>query len=63
MALINTGTIGGTTNDVGIVKLPGGAGHVVVVALVKESKLDVSARELAIAQVSRAIHDFFLFNR
>jgi beta-lactamase class A len=58
-----TGTIGGTTNDVGIVTLPNGAGHVVTVVLVKESELEVPERELTIAHIARAIHDYFLFNR
>ncbi len=57
-----TGTIGATTNDVGIIYLPDGAGHVVTVAFVKDSDLPVPDRERAIAQVSRAIYDFFLFN-
>ncbi|MFQ5816960.1 MAG: class A beta-lactamase [Terriglobia bacterium] len=57
-----TGTIGRTTNDVGIIRLPEEAGHVVVVVFVKESELDVEKRERAIAQISRAIYDFFLFN-
>jgi beta-lactamase class A len=57
-----TGTIGGTTNDVGIVTLPNEAGHVVTVVLIKESDLEGSERELAIAHIARAIHDYFLFN-
>jgi beta-lactamase class A len=57
-----TGTIGATTNDVGIIYLPGDAGHVVTVAFVKDSDVPVPQRERAIAQVSRAIYDFFLFN-
>jgi len=56
-----TGTIGRTTNDVGIISLPGDAGHVIVVAFVKASDLDVPARELAIAEAARAAHDYFLF--
>lgn len=56
-----TGTIGRTTNDVGIISLPGDAGHVIVVAFVKASELDVPARELAIAEAARAAHDYFLF--
>ncbi len=58
-----TGTIGGTTNDVGVITLPDGAGHVVMTVFVKESTRDVSEREAVIAQISRAAHDFFLFNR
>jgi beta-lactamase class A len=56
-----TGTIGRTANDVGIITLPGNAGHVIVVAFVKESDLDVPERERAIADVARAAHDYFLF--
>jgi beta-lactamase class A len=57
-----TGTIGGTTNDVGILTLPDGAGQVAVVVFVKASTLPVEQRERAIAQVSRAIYDYFVFN-
>ena len=45
-----TGTIGRTTNDVGIFTLPGEAGHVIVVAFVKESEVEVPDRERAIAE-------------
>jgi beta-lactamase class A len=58
-----TGTIGETTNDVGIIDLPGGKGHVVTVVYIKESKLENNeAMEPVIAQISRAIHDYFVFN-
>ena len=57
-----TGTIGGTTNDVGYIYLPDGAGHVITVVFVKDSERSVPAREAAIAQISRAIYDYFLFN-
>lgn len=56
-----TGTIGGTTNDVGIITLPEDRGHVVTAVFVKESERPVEQREHAIAQVSRAIYDYFLF--
>ena len=58
-----TGTIGQTTNDVGIIDLPDGAGHVVAVVYVKESEVEIPEREAVIAQIARAIHDYFLFNR
>lgn len=57
-----TGTIGGTTNDVGIITLPDGAGDVVTVLFVKGSESDVATRERSIAQISRSIYDYFLFN-
>ena len=56
-----TGTIGGSTNDVGIITLPDDAGHVAIAVFVKSSEKDVSARERTIAEVARAVHDFFLF--
>src|SRR4029453_16180467 len=56
-----TGTIGGTTNDVGIVTLPDNAGHVAIAVFVKSSEKEVAVRERAIAEIGRAVHDFFLF--
>lgn len=58
-----TGTIGGTTNDVGIITLPDDAGHVALAVFVKSSDKEVPARERAIAEIARAAHDFFLFAR
>lgn len=58
-----TGTIGGTTNDVGVILLPGGAGEVVFVGFIRDSELPVAEREPAIAHAARAAYDFFLFNR
>ena len=58
-----TGTIGETTNDVGIIDLPDGAGHVVTVVYVKQSEVEIPDREAVIAQIARAIHDYFVFNR
>jgi N-acyl-D-amino-acid deacylase len=57
-----TGTIGGTTNDVGIVTLPDGAGHLALAIFVKSSGKAVAARERVIAELARAAHDFFLFH-
>jgi beta-lactamase class A len=57
-----TGTIGGTTNDVGIITLPDNAGHIAIAAFVKSSEKEVAARERAIAEIARAVHDFFLFH-
>ena len=56
-----TGTIGGTTNDVGIITLPDGAGHVAIAVFVKASDKDAASRERAIAEIARAVHDYFLF--
>lgn len=56
-----TGSIGATTNDVGIIKLPDNAGHVAVAVFIKSSENETPARERAIAQIARAAYDYFLF--
>ncbi|MBI3665851.1 MAG: class A beta-lactamase [Acidobacteria bacterium] len=55
-----TGSIGGTTNDVGILELPEG-GHVALAVFVKSSDKEAPARERAIAEIARSVYDFFLF--
>jgi beta-lactamase class A len=58
-----TGSLGiGVANDVGIIELPNGAGHLVLAVFVKESTRPVDVQERAIAQVARAAYDYFLFN-
>lgn len=56
-----TGTIGGTTNDVGIITLPDNAGHVAIAVFTKSSDKDGASRDRGIAEIARAVHDFFLF--
>lgn len=57
-----TGTLNlGVANDVGIITLPEGAGHVVLTVFVKESRADAATQERTIAQVARAVYDYFLF--
>lgn len=59
-----TGTLNlGITNDVGIIDLPDGAGHVVLSVFVKEATGNAEAQERQIAQVARAVYDYFVFNR
>lgn len=55
-----TGTIGMTANDVGIVTLPGNAGHVVIAVFTKSSEKPIGERERAIAEVTRLLHDYYL---
>lgn len=57
-----TGTIGGTTNDVGIIELPGEAGAVVIVVFIKEADIKAEESEKVIAHISRSLYDYFLFN-
>ena len=56
-----TGTIGGSLNNVGVVTLPGNAGKVVLAVFVKKSNKPFEDRERVIADLSRAIYDYYLF--
>ena len=56
-----TGTVGGTVNDVGLVTLPANAGQVVMAIFIKKSEAPFAAREAVIADIARAIYDFYLF--
>ncbi len=57
-----TGTIAGVINDAGIITLPNNAGRIAIAIFIKSSAKDISLQEQAIAHISRAIYDFFLFN-
>lgn len=58
-----TGTLSnGITDDIGIITLPNDAGHVVLTVFIKDAKADEDAQERAIAQIARAVYDYFLFN-
>jgi beta-lactamase class A len=52
-----SGPGGSATNDVGIVTIPGGKGHLAVAVLVSGSKRPVEAQEKLIADVARAVYD------
>ncbi len=56
-----TGTISGSTNDVGIIELPGDAGAIVTVVFVKEATAESEEREEAIAQIARSVYDYYLY--
>jgi beta-lactamase class A len=58
-----TGTMAGTTNDVGIITLPDGAGHLALAVFIKGSTKDVPERERAIAEIARTIYDYFVLQR
>ena len=51
------------TNDVGIITLPSGRGHLAIAVLVSESKLPDAAQEKLIAELARAAYDFFIAER
>ena len=50
-----------TVDDVGIIDLPNGAGHLVTVVFVKNAS-DSPRGERAIAHIARAAYDYFAFN-
>ncbi len=52
-----TGAAGSVTNDVGIITLPNGRGHLAMVVLLSGSKLTVEAQEKIIAQLARVAYD------
>lgn len=52
-----TGTGPSTTNDVGIVTLPGGRGHLALAVLLDGSKLPAEKQEDLIAEIARAAYD------
>ena len=54
-----TGTIAGAINDVGILTLPDGAGHVAIAAFVYTFHRTEWRRERTIAEVSRLVYDYF----
>ena len=56
-----TGTIGGSLNDVGLITLPGSGEKLIVAVFIKQSKRPFEDRERAIADVSRALYDYYLF--
>ena len=56
-----TGSISGTANDVGIITLPESAGHVAIAVLMKSSGRPSADRDRAIAEIARAVYDYFLF--
>ena len=56
-----TGSISGSTNDTGIVFLPGG-GHLVITVFTKDAKAATADREHVLAEIARFAYDYFVFN-
>jgi beta-lactamase class A len=54
-----TGSFALVANDVGIITLPGTAGHLVIAAFVKGTT--GPEKDRAIAEIARAAHDYFVF--
>jgi len=55
-----TGASGTATNDVGVVTLPGSAGHLAIAVLIAASSLPARAQEDLIAQIARTAFDSFI---
>jgi beta-lactamase class A len=49
------------TDDVGIITLPGDAGHIVIAVFITASAQAAAEREQTIAHLSRTVYDYFLF--
>lgn len=57
-----TGSLDGSaTDDVGIITLPGDAGHVAIAVFVGDSPMPLAEREQTIAHAARSIYDYFLY--
>jgi beta-lactamase class A len=56
-----TGTIGGSVNDVGVITLPHDAGQVAIAVFIKKSDAPEEVREQAIAEIGRAVRDYYLY--
>jgi len=57
-----TGTIGNVTNDVGIIILPENFGSIAITVFIRNSKINTKNSEIIIAQISRFLYDYFIFN-
>jgi beta-lactamase class A len=55
-----TGTLGGVADDVGVITLPGDAGHVAISVFTKASFKPEEASERAVAEVARTVYDYFV---
>jgi beta-lactamase class A len=56
-----TGTIGGSVNNVGVITLPRNAGKLIIAVFIKQSSKPIEDRERVIADISRALYDYYLF--
>jgi beta-lactamase class A len=54
-----TGSGPATTNDVGLIALPGGKGHLAVAVLLNNSKVSTAAQEKLTAELARAAYEAF----
>jgi beta-lactamase class A len=55
-----TGSLGGVVDDVGVITLPGDAGHVAISVFTKAWSKPSEAAEKAVAEVARTVYDYFV---
>jgi beta-lactamase class A len=55
-----TGTLGGTVNDLAVVELPEGRGHMVLAVFVGRASAPFRQREAVIGELSRTAYDLFV---
>jgi beta-lactamase class A len=55
-----TGTLGGVANDIGVITLPNGAGHVAISIFTKGSNAPEEQADRAIAEIARTVYDYFV---
>ncbi len=56
-----TGSLGGTVDDLGIIYLPHGAGHLAITVLTKRTLAESSDVERVVAEIARYAYDYFVF--
>jgi beta-lactamase class A len=56
-----TGTLGGVVNDVGIIYLPDGAGHLAIAVMSERTRAATETVERTLAHIARYAYDYFLF--
>ena len=56
-----TGSFGGVINDVGIIYLPGNAGHIAIAVFTKSTRVTSEEAERVLAHIGRYAYDYFLF--
>lgn len=55
-----TGSLGGVADDVGVITLPDGAGHVAISVFTKGFSKPAEGSEKAVAEVARTVYDYFV---
>jgi beta-lactamase class A len=58
-----TGTGDKNTNDVGLITLPEGKGHLAMAVLISDAKISTEAQEKLIAELARAAYDSYVSSK